>query len=80
METILVVHKHGCGYCEKAISFLKSNNKKFSLIENKTKQEKKVMVYMLKNPDITMDTTYPLIFINKKYIGGYEELKQYFNL
>jgi len=64
--------KNGCGYCNLAKSLLREN---YAEIEERNIQQdwtKAQLLYVL--PDVK---TVPQIFIDGKYVGGYEELKKY---
>ncbi len=69
-----------CGYCKNTIKYLKNKNlefkyynidKDYDIFLNLLSQIPKI------NPNIEIDSnhkTFPIIFLNKKFIGGYSDL------
>ena len=77
---VLVFGKSTCRYCKEAIKYLKENNipyKYYKIDEYYNIFFKILEKLNKKHQDILYDSnhkTYPIIFINKKFIGGYSEL------
>lgn len=67
--TIVVYSKDGCSYCEKAIALLRSEGKEY--IEYKLGKDFERHNLKEVFPDAS---TYPVITIDGKWIGGYDEL------
>lgn len=72
-----IYSKSGCKFCSLAKNFLKENKLEYSiidcddyLIENKNKFLE--FIFYLSNKE---HKTFPIIFFNKIYIGGYLELE-----
>jgi glutaredoxin len=77
---VLVFGISTCGYCKAAIKYLQEKNipYKYYKIDKYYNIFFKILTKLnKKHPDLIYDTnhlTYPIIFINKKFIGGYSEL------
>jgi len=67
--------KKGCGYCDKSKELLKNKNIKYQFIEvtDLTKHELFASIDNYTNKY----RTFPLIFVNDKFIGGFSELSKY---
>lgn len=69
-----------CGYCKSAIKFLKKKDVPFKYYQIDKYYD--VFFYILNklievHPELAFDTnhkTFPVIFINGKFIGGYSDL------
>lgn len=70
---ITVYTINNCGYCEAAKSLLKSRGLNFTE-KNITTDDEARKNLVLKTGHRTM----PQIFIDENFIGGYQELKQFF--
>ena len=66
--------KSGCGYCKLAKKLLDDNNLTYyeTIITEKNRNQ---FINKLKINNIQA-TTYPFIFINNEFIGGYDKLKK----
>ena len=77
----IIFYSTWCGYSQKAIELLKDKNVKFKgyIIENIDGDMTVLLNKLIKNKDIIKfnpeHKTRPIIFYNKKFIGGYSELK-----
>jgi glutaredoxin len=74
---IKIYTKHGCVYCKKLKKLLKNNNLKYENVTITLKNKSEIMK-MLK-PKIKNHNTVPIIFINHKFIGGYNEMYSLLN-
>lgn len=73
LNFVTVYSKPGCIYCDKTKQFLDENNVKYKMISLQPgTTEYDNVVWRLKND--TGHKTFPFIFINDKFIGGYKEL------
>jgi len=71
-KEILIVTKPGCEYCSKAIELINiQKNVNLTVKDYKNKEIHDIIVNIDWN-------TYPKIFINNKFIGGYNEVLQFF--
>ena len=74
-----------CGYTSKAKEFAINNKKSFKYIQIDDKYNiffKILSIVNILNPniDINLDhNTFPIIFYNNKFIGGYDDLLLFFN-
>jgi glutaredoxin len=77
----IILYSSWCGYSQNAIQLLNDKNVKFKgyIIENIDGDMSKLLKILNKNKDKidfnSNHTTRPIIFYNKKFIGGYSELK-----
>ena len=77
---VLVFGISTCGYCKETIKYLQENNipYKYYKIDKYYNIFFKILEKLYKKyPDILYDSnhkTYPIIFINRKFIGGYSDL------
>ena len=69
---VVVYSKIGCIYCIKAKELLDQKNIKYKIIELSNNKD-----LHLKLAHQTSQTTVPYIFIDNKFIGGFEELKNF---
>lgn len=69
---VKIYSKDGCKYCELAKQFLKEKNIEFEAL---IPEGDEINSLKFKNNW----KTFPFIFINKQFIGGYQELKCYFD-
>lgn len=67
----LIVVKPGCPFCQNAIEMLDSNRIPYKKIDHKEERELVEAIKHEKN-----HTTFPMIFINSKFIGGFQQLKE----
>lgn len=74
MKNILIYTIDSCGFCQAAKALLKSKGLNFTE-ENLTNDEQKKIELIKKTNHRTM----PQIFIDDKFIGGYTDLKEYFD-
>ena len=75
MYTLII--KVGCPYCAKAITTLQQSGEKHNVIDyfKLSKQLKEDLSYVIKSMNNNNDHhTYPKIFKDNKFIGGYSEL------
>lgn len=79
-NTYVIFFAYGCSYSEKALNFLRKNNltfKGYNIDSIKGSLEKILGIFKQNAQLINFDINYrtkPLIFINGKFIGGYNEL------
>lgn len=64
----------GCPYCKKAISLLRRNNYKFTAYD--ISNDKAKVIAKLR-PVIGSHNTVPIIFYNKRFIGGFDSLTKF---
>lgn len=71
--------KLGCGFCTKAKDLLKSKNINFNLIwcDEYLLEARSEFLEFINNHAGKECKTFPMIFHNNKYIGGYAELVVY---
>lgn len=82
-DTYLIFGISTCGYCKKALSYVKENNLKFKYYE--MDKYYKIFIPILKKlssvrPSLKINSehnTFPVIFYNDKFIGGYTDLIKY---
>lgn len=67
-----LITKDGCNYCEKARIFLSQKK-----IEYKVTDHAEVNIDTIKKS--TMHTTFPFIFLDGEFIGGYDEMRMRFS-
>ncbi len=70
-DKVLIYSREGCSYCTKAKILLEQKNIKFELVELAGNQD----LYN-KLVSQTGQRTVPYIFVNDKFIGGYQDLKK----
>jgi glutaredoxin len=81
-NTYLIFGLSTCGYCKKALEFSKSNNLQFKYYEMDKYYEIFIPILeklMKLGPGLKINPehqTFPVIFYNKKFIGGYSELSK----
>jgi ribonucleoside-diphosphate reductase alpha chain len=76
LENVLIYSKVGCDFCTRAKQLLDNLGTKYTeqVLDPVSKQyQKKVSALVQK----TNHKTFPQIFINDEFIGGFEELKKY---
>ena len=72
--------KPKCGYCEKAKELLKNENNIYKIIDcdNYCFHHRNDFISFMKNKtNNTWNNTFPIIFHNEKYIGGFTDLVKY---
>jgi glutaredoxin 3 len=74
MKNVIIYSINHCGYCEAAKDLLRRNNLPFTET-NVTGNDEAIMELMRK----TSHRTFPQIFIDDQFIGGYVELKAWLN-
>lgn len=75
---ITIITKDGCGYCSKAKSLLKKEGYFYKEIELTSKNKAKIYNKLDK---ITGSYRYfPMIFIEKEFLGGYDKLEKLMKL
>ena len=76
MIEIILYIKIGCQYCENAISYLERKKMYYTKVIIDSIDKKKKILRNLKMQGINLKdgVTVPIIIINGKYIGGYEDL------
>ncbi len=78
-NTIVIFSKPSCKYCTKSYDLLNNNNIEYykfdvgELVDNVEFDEIYNKLQLLTNKA----KTYPMIFIEQKFIGGYNELQLY---
>ena len=84
-DTYLIFGLSGCGYCKKSLAFSKNNNLQFKYYEMDKYYEIFIPILdkLIKlEPSLKINPThrtFPIIFYNKKFIGGYTELVNIIN-
>ncbi|KAM0687468.1 hypothetical protein COBT_001287 [Conglomerata obtusa] len=68
----LILGKSGCPYCEDAIRLLAKHSKTYLYIP---KEKNADMVSEIK--DVYKHATFPAVFINNKFVGGCDKLKEF---
>jgi glutaredoxin len=73
--------KSGCPNCLKVKSFLKEKNLQFKLINSDEYilEDKESFLNFIKQISKTEVKTFPIIFNDKKFIGGYNETIEFVN-
>lgn len=81
-DTFIIFFVYGCPYCERALQFLRSHNLKYKSYDiNSINGEMPRLLNILNyykdqigfNPN---HRTKPIIFLNGRFVGGYNELLQ----
>jgi glutaredoxin 3 len=70
-----MVKKEGCPFCEGAISELKKRNVKYTTFDSVKDSS---LADEIKKAQSHF--TFPMIFLDRKFIGGFSELKKYYNI
>jgi glutaredoxin 3 len=70
VRNVLIYSKEGCSYCAMAKSLLDQKNIKYEIIELGNNQD-----LFTKLVNQTGQKTVPYVFIDDKFIGGYQDLK-----
>lgn len=81
IDTFIVFGLNGCPYCTNAIKYLKDNKYKHKYYEMNKYRD--IFIKILKDlndmyPTLEINMnheTFPVIFYNKKFIGGFDDLK-----
>ena len=79
-DVVIVFGLSTCGYCNAAIEYLNKNSipYKYYKINKYYNIFFKILLKLVKiHPELMFDIThktFPVIFINKKFIGGYSDL------
>ncbi len=79
-DTYLIFGISTCGYCKKALSYSKENNLQFKYYEMDKYYEIFIPILeKLIESDSSLEInpehrTFPVIFLNHKFIGGYSDL------
>lgn len=68
------VLKPGCPFCVNAVKTLNNNKVQYTKYDF---EEDKELADDIKAA--TGHATFPMIYINKKFIGGFQQLKEHFN-
>ena len=69
---VLIISKDNCSYCDKAYNLAEDNElsyKKINVTDLTTKEKDDVI-------NKTKAKTYPIIFVNEEYIGGFTEFSK----
>lgn len=79
-----IFYSEWCPWSVKAVNLLKEKNVKFKgyIIDKICKDVKTLSKYFLEDSSINYDPnhlTRPIVFKNKKFVGGYTELVEYFS-
>ncbi len=84
-NTYVIYFDYGCGYSMAALNLLRNKNVSYKGYDIKeiNGQMNKLLDVLAQNANlINFDTnhrTKPIIFINGKFLGGYQELAKYLN-
>lgn len=79
-EKYIIIHRPGCGYCLEALKVLKEKeipHKKYNIDNQTFGKERLFEILREHHNEISFDmnhNTFPIIFYNGKFIGGYNEL------
>lgn len=74
-NSIMIFSKNNCKYCTQSYEYLDNLHQKYyTLVLENTDHDIKIKKYIIENTD---HKTFPFIYINGKFIGGYTELLQY---
>ena len=71
-DSWVIYTKQGCGYCENAKNLMKTNNFNFNIISGENNKE---ILEIMKKIGKSDFKTWPKIFKNNNFIGGYNDLK-----
>ena len=71
--SLTIYSKDGCKYCDKAKEFCIKNKIEYKVTTLDPKQET-YSVQRTKLVEDTKQTTFPFIYADKEFIGGYQEL------
>ena len=74
MPSIKVHSLYNCLYCDKAKEFLRSKNINFEEIKYDKSEDTDSIMYLV---ELTNCTSFPQIFVDDVFIGGYFELLNY---
>jgi glutaredoxin len=84
-NSVTVYSKSGCNNCVNVKNLLKDYKKKHSDIEfniidcdEYLIEDKSSFLYFIQNKANEERKIFPIVFINKKFIGGFTETKEYF--
>lgn len=77
----VVFYKQGCPYSEKAVNYLKEKNKAFRVYFIKDKDKDRLFKCLTESNSLPVNKinhrTFPTIFHNKQFVGGYSDLLQF---
>jgi glutaredoxin len=77
---VVVFTQDNCSWCNKALNLLHQHSYEFQVLNISKRDGKKQQHHKEHLNNIAPEAkTVPQIFIDGKHIGGYEELKEYFN-
>jgi alkyl hydroperoxide reductase subunit F len=76
---IEIYSKNGCPYCNLAKQFLFAYNPKIIEYNTLSEEKKEIVQNRIKKQRGSEYSTYPIIFINDKFIGGYSDLVENFS-
>lgn len=71
---IKVYSLYNCNYCDKAKDYLRSKNLVFEEVTYDKSTETDSIMYLV---ELTNCTSFPQIFVDDVFIGGYEHLLEY---
>ena len=74
MYTIVVHSLNNCVFCDKAKDFLKNKNFIFEEVLYNRSTDTDSIMYLVEK---TNWTSFPQIFVNDVFIGGYDQLLEY---
>jgi glutaredoxin len=78
---VLIYSKPGCSFCEKAKDFLESHDIPFDELElNQDVSLSKYDMYVTHLKSTTGHKTFPFIFVGDKFIGGYDDMIESYNM
>ena len=78
-DKFTIYSKSGCINCRKVKDFLKTNKQTFQVIDcdDYLLENKEVFLSFIKNCAKKDCKTFPMIFYNSEFIGGFDECKLY---
>jgi len=79
-NTYVIYSKSGCPYCTKSKNLLKNDNYEYINCDEYLLENKQEFLEFIKTLTNNIEVkTFPIIFYENKYIGGYNELLHHYN-
>jgi len=77
-----IYSKSGCINCRKVKDLLKSNNSEYEIIDcdDYLLEDKKNFLLFIQSYSNVECKTFPIVFYNGKFIGGFNETKEYLDI
>ena len=74
-EPVVIYSRPNCSYCDKAFTFLERNHIPYKSIKlDPEEQSDKYCMYTSHLKERTGQKTFPFIFVDNKFIGGYDDM------